>query len=836
MDDSTGQLFGHYRLIQHIGEGSFADVYLGEHVKDRHQAAIKLLDIKLTDIDDLKSFINEARTTLYLTHPNIVRLLDFGIGENDIPFLVMFYAPNGTLRSRHPRNTRLPLAIIVDYVKQIAAALQFAHDQALVHRDVKPENILLGAADELLLSDFGIASVAHNTKSLNIQDSAGTIPYMAPEQLQGKPCTASDQYAVGIMVYEWLCGEVPFQGTFHEIGSQHMVAPPASLVKKVPGLSTATERIVMTALAKDPKDRFPTISAFADALEKQYIAELLSLSGITIDFLLLELRKSTSYEDETTEQTLVRAANSDADAAQAEVEHLVRKSLGEVHEERWPQLIDLTDALKQAALEESHQLFDISFPSDAVHFKRMDFLSKSGLFNFREIEEVLRGAVKAVRKQDLPQLINLVDTLKQSIQATAEQKAAVLLPSDLSDIEQKLDILSLFPTVVIGKLHPHEEEDVEHISPQDNIENSPPQPQIFKPQPSTNSSGDTSSQSQIPKESSSTVLFPSSVAPEGEQEDFFILYHRADYTWAMWIAWQLQEEGYSVILPPWPLHMASNFRMELQKATAKAKRTLLILSPDSLKVLDVQPAHIALLKRKSTDGRNRVRLICVRECGDRYLSLLDSLQYVDLTGVNKPTAQVILLASIKDESIKLIVEPPFPGDTSDQTVSGKPVPPPAPIIPTQSIEIFFAYSHKDKELRDELEHYLTHLKRPSEMRAWQIKAWHDGEIRAGDDYAREILNHLSKAHIILLIISQDFIVSDYCYNTEMEEALKRHDKGQARVIPIIAREASWEDTPIKNLQVLPEGAKPINSRTRREKTLKKIARGIEKEIEKLLNP
>ncbi len=248
--------------------------------------------------------------------------------------------------------------------------------------------------------------------------------------------------------------------------------------------------------------------------------------------------------------------------------------------------------------------------------------------------------------------------------------------------------------------------------------------------------------------------------------------------------------------------------------------------------------------------------ICVRECGNQFRLQLDSLLHIDLTGEDKPGALAILLAGIKDESIKLPEdEPSFPGSTSNQTVTGEPpfpqtahtfsqrhpigkddlTTPSAPVIPRQSIEVFFSYSHKDKKYRHELENYLIHLRRHSSARAWQIKAWHDGEIRAGIDYAKEILKHLSEAHIILLLISQDFIASDYCFNIEMMKALERHDKGEARVIPIIFREAMWQSTPIGILQALPAGAKPVNLWDKREKALMNVAEGIEKEIKKLLN-
>jgi len=266
MADRVGQQFGDYRLTRFLGRVSFGDVYLGEHVHDNTLAAIKVLQARLTP-EDLKEFINEVSTTFRLQHPNIVRLLDFGIGADYTPFLAMDYAPNGTLRQRNPKGTRLPLDTIVTYIKHIAVALQYAHDKRRVHRDVKPDNILLGPNNEVLLSDFGIAPVAHGTQSLNTQKEAGSVPYMAPEQLQGKPRPASDQYALGIIVYEWLCGERPFNGAYWEIVSQHLSTPPPSFNKDLK-ISPEVEQVVMMAMAKDPHQRFASIQAFANALEQ----------------------------------------------------------------------------------------------------------------------------------------------------------------------------------------------------------------------------------------------------------------------------------------------------------------------------------------------------------------------------------------------------------------------------------------------------------------------------------------------------------------------------------------------------------------------------------------
>jgi serine/threonine protein kinase len=265
MTDRIGQQLGNYRLTRLLGQGGFADVYLGEHVYLSTQAAVKVLQTRLSAENDLDSFRKEAWTIARLSHPNIVRVLDFGM-DGDTPFLVMDYAANGTLRQRHPTGTLLPITTIIPYVKYIADALQYAHDEKLIHRDIKPENVLLGRRNEVLLSDFGIALIAQSSRHQSTQDIAGTVAYMSPEQIQGKPREASDQYSLGIVVYEWLSGDRPFSGSFTELCTQHLFASPPSLKEKVPTIDSAVEEVVTRALAKDPKQRFESISAFANAL------------------------------------------------------------------------------------------------------------------------------------------------------------------------------------------------------------------------------------------------------------------------------------------------------------------------------------------------------------------------------------------------------------------------------------------------------------------------------------------------------------------------------------------------------------------------------------------
>ena len=265
VEEIVGQCIGNYRLVRLLGSGSFANVYLGEHLHLGTYSAIKILHTKLTE-DEVASFLGEARILAHLTHPHIIKVLDFDVNKMS-PFLVMSYAPGGTLRQLHPRTTKVPLPTVVGYLRQIGSALEYAHRQRVIHRDVKPENMLIDSQGQLVLSDFGVASIAHGSSSQTLEQIAGTISYAAPEQLQGKPCFASDQYALGIVLYEWLSGERPFQGSVPEIVAQHMTAPLSPLTGRIPGIPSAIENVIFTALAKDPHKRFTDMQAFVQAFE-----------------------------------------------------------------------------------------------------------------------------------------------------------------------------------------------------------------------------------------------------------------------------------------------------------------------------------------------------------------------------------------------------------------------------------------------------------------------------------------------------------------------------------------------------------------------------------------
>ncbi|HEX7736352.1 MAG TPA: protein kinase [Ktedonobacteraceae bacterium] len=265
-DQLLGYQLGNYRLIQVLGQGSFAQVYRGQHVHLGVFTAVKVLHAQFGE-QEKQNFHKEAVLLTTLKHPHIIRFLDYGFISGR-PYLITDLAEKGSLNKMHPRGTRLPMSQINNYVAQIAEGLDFAHGQHIVHRDIKPENILVGDNGELLLADFGIAKLVSNTGSYMTASMSGTLPYMAPELFDGRPSPTSDQYALGIMVYEWLAGRFPFEGTAGELIRHHLLDQPPPLRAFNPAVSLEIGEVVMMALKKDPALRFRTMQAFANALRQ----------------------------------------------------------------------------------------------------------------------------------------------------------------------------------------------------------------------------------------------------------------------------------------------------------------------------------------------------------------------------------------------------------------------------------------------------------------------------------------------------------------------------------------------------------------------------------------
>lgn len=259
-DNYIGQEIGNYRLAEKLDCGSFGCVYRAEHLHlKQHTVAIKLLHAHLASPQKCAEFLQEAQFLYDLTHPHILPILDVGIYEKNIPYLVVEYCPNGSLKQylqrKHPGLLSVEEA--VSMLIKIGQALHHAHQHNIVHRDLKPANILFNAKGETVLTDFGIAVLLEGTTFIN---PYGTPAYMAPEQFQGIVSKKSDQFALGCIAYELLTGQRPF---LHSRTDAPI--PPSTLNPLVPSY---IERAILNALSRRHTDRHEDVITFINALEK----------------------------------------------------------------------------------------------------------------------------------------------------------------------------------------------------------------------------------------------------------------------------------------------------------------------------------------------------------------------------------------------------------------------------------------------------------------------------------------------------------------------------------------------------------------------------------------
>ncbi len=261
MAASEGRILGSYRLIERVGRGGMGEVYRAEHLKLGREDAIKLLPANLVGEEDfLKRFEREASSAANLRHPNILPVYEYG-EQDDVPYLVMPYIKGGTLKDRLERGDVTP-GQIARYLTQVAEALDFAHAKGIIHRDVKPANILIDEHDQAYLADFGIAKALEGTESLTRTGmGVGTPEFMAPEQAQGRADPRSDLYALGVMCYQLIIGRVPYSGqSTVDILMKHLQEPiPLEPLRGMnPAAARAFGPILERALAKDPNRRFQT--------------------------------------------------------------------------------------------------------------------------------------------------------------------------------------------------------------------------------------------------------------------------------------------------------------------------------------------------------------------------------------------------------------------------------------------------------------------------------------------------------------------------------------------------------------------------------------------------
>src|ERR671924_909317 len=250
---------GRYRIVRKLGAGGMANVYLAEDEVLGRRVAIKILNDRHAGDDQfVERFRREAKNAASLSHPNIVSIYDRGEAEGTY-YIAMEYLDGRSLKELIVSRGPAPVNVAIDYAQQILAALRFAHRHGIVHRDIKPHNVLVDAEGRLKVTDFGIAR-AGASQMTEVGSIIGTAQYLSPEQAKGAGVDqTSDLYSVGIVLYELLTGVVPFSGeTPVEIAMKHLSAvpdPPSSHRSEIP---RELDKVVMRALAKDPHERYQT--------------------------------------------------------------------------------------------------------------------------------------------------------------------------------------------------------------------------------------------------------------------------------------------------------------------------------------------------------------------------------------------------------------------------------------------------------------------------------------------------------------------------------------------------------------------------------------------------
>ncbi len=274
---------GRYLIIRKLGSGGMANVYLAADQELGRRVAIKILDDRhARDEQFVERFRREAQNAAGLSHPSIVSIYDRGDSEGTY-YIAMEYVEGRTLKELLVARGPSPLGIAIDYTRQILSALRFAHRNGIVHRDIKPHNVIVDGEGRVKVMDFGIARAGAASQMTEAGSIIGTAQYLSPEQARGAPVDqTSDLYSTGIVLYELLTGSVPFTGeTPVEIAMKHLSQAPVSPSAHRPEIPRDLDYVVLRALAKDPADRYHSAEEMDSDLER--IARGIGVSAETAE-------------------------------------------------------------------------------------------------------------------------------------------------------------------------------------------------------------------------------------------------------------------------------------------------------------------------------------------------------------------------------------------------------------------------------------------------------------------------------------------------------------------------------------------------------------------------
>ena len=269
MPIETGTKLGQYEVLELIGEGAMGSVYRAYHAQLDRTGAVKVMHAISPDRDSIARFRHEAQAIARMRHPNILNVFDFGEYEGT-PYMIVEFVPGGNLAGRM-NDGLLPWGTVMRFLHGIAAGLDYAHAQGIVHRDVKPANVLLEKDETLVLADFGLAKLLQGSSLQSLTGvTTGTPAYMAPEQVTGHEVgPAADRYSLATIAYEMLTGSIPFEGQgVIELLYAHVHSEPARPSSLNPQLNEKVDAVILRGLAKDPGSRWATCEQFVNALGK----------------------------------------------------------------------------------------------------------------------------------------------------------------------------------------------------------------------------------------------------------------------------------------------------------------------------------------------------------------------------------------------------------------------------------------------------------------------------------------------------------------------------------------------------------------------------------------